>query len=240
MRQIQITYLFLFCLILVKNEVKAQSTLEKNTLIATDKSIGVENTGLYNGTEYVEFFRTANDRHKFYITREFTRGSLVYGRQFYGNVNLKYDLNADDILLDVGYKWKFPILKLFKDRITEFNLGGKTFINLGNEYSDITEGFHEVLWSSDSLTLLKKHQKKKFRRIQQTVAYYEFADDNSYYFKDNDIIYTLRNKRDLIKVFPSRKKEINKLYSKNAFKANAEINWILLFRSFQNSTLNDI
>lgn len=231
--------LCLICSLFPKNIVRGQIALEETTLITTDVSIGRENTGLYNGTQYVEFFRMANDRHKFYATGAFAKGSIIYNGQFYGDVNLKYDLNADDVLLNIGYEWNYPVLKLFKNRISEFSLDGKTFINIGDKASQYTKGFHEVLWASDSLVLLKKNQKKKFRRMQQTVSYFEFEDDSSYYIRNKVEIYPLRNKRDLVGIFPLRKKEIQNLYNKNMFKANPDLGWVQLFRSLQNSSLNE-
>lgn len=217
----------------------AQTSLESETIIAVDKIIGYENTGLYNGTKYIEQYRTINDRHKFFLSSDFLKGELTYGYQFYGDVNLKYDLDADDVLLDIGYEWKFPILKLYKNRISQFTLGGKKFINIGNEASKITKGFLEILWASDDLMLLKKHQKKKFRRIFQTVVYFEFEDDNSYYFKYLDVYYPIGKRSDLINVFPKYKKEINRLYNKKLVKINPEANLILIFGELQKSLEND-
>lgn len=212
----------------------SQKNPETDAIVLVDELLGYENTGLYNGTKYVEFYRTANERHKFFSSREFLEGNLVYDNQFYGNVNLKYDLDADDLLLDIGYEWKFPILKLYKSRISEFNLGGKKFINTGNDPSRITYGFHEVLWSSSDLLLLKKHKKKKFRRILQTVVYFEFDDDNSYYFKYQDKYYPVDKKSDLIRVFPGFKEDINRLYNKKLVKLNPEPNLVLIFGELHN------
>ncbi len=217
----------------------AQSELEAQTIITVDNIIGYENTGLFNGTRYVELYRTANERHKFFISSEFQKGSLMYNDHFYGNIHLKYDLEADEVLLDIGYKYKFPILKLYKERISEFILGGKKFINIGNSGSDITKGFHEILWTSDDLRLLKKHRKKKFRRIFQTQVYFEFEEDNSYYFNYEDRFYPLEKKGDLAKVFPQFKKEINRLYNKKLIKINPDGNFILIFGELQKLMENE-
>lgn len=226
-------FILLISLVQIQGAVRAQTNVEIKSLIMVDSIIGPENTGLYNGTKYIERYRTINERHKFFMTSAFMKGSLVYDNQFYGNVNLKYDLDADDLLLDIGYKWQFPILKLYTPRIKEFQLANKTFINVGNETSDITGGFHELLWSSDNLSLLKKHKKKKYRKIIQTVVYYEFQDDISYFFNYMDTIYPLRKKGDLVNVFPEYKKDLNRLYDTNAIKRDPEVTLISIFTQLQ-------
>lgn len=207
----------------------AQTNHITSSIIKVDELIGYENTGLYNGTKYVELYRTVNERHKFFLSSEFLKGDLVYNNQYYGNVNLKYDLDADNLLLDIGYKWKFPILKLYKNRISEFHLGGKKFINIRNDTSTIAKGFYEVLWSSTDLILLKKHKKKKFKRIFNTVVYFEFDDDNSYFFKYQDQYYPIQKKAHLTNVFPRFKEDLNRLYNKKLVKLNPEPNLVLIF-----------
>ena len=215
--------------------INAQEEYLKNTLKSVDQIIGQENTGLYNGTKYIELYRTINERHKFFKSSEFLLGSLVYSGQYYSNVNLKYDLDADDLLLDISYIRKFPILKLYKSRISEFSLDGKEFINIGTHTSDITKGFHEVLWNSDDLKLLKKHKKEKLKRFSTKLVHYEFFDENSYFFEYKNVFYPLNKRGDLLKVFPEFRKEINQLYNKRLVKINPKDNYILIFGELQKS-----
>lgn len=215
--------------------MNAQEEYLKNALKGIDRKISQENTGLYNGTKYVELYRTINEHHKFLKSSGFLLGSLVYGNQYYGGVKLKYDLDADDLLLDINHLGKFPILKLYKSRISEFNLDGKKFINIGTSVSNITEGFHEVLWNSNDLKLLKKHKKEKLKRFSTKLVHYEFFDENDYFFEYENVFYHLNKKSDLLKVFPEFKKKINKLYNKRLVKINPEANYILIFGELKKS-----
>lgn len=222
-------------LLLFSCTINAQKDYLKNALQSVDQVIGLENTELYNGTKYVEYYRTINENHKFFVSNDFLIGSIVYGNQYYGNVALKYDLDADDILLDISHLKKFPVLKLYKNRISEFSLKGKNFINIGDKASNITKGFHEVLWFSDNLKLLKKHQKEKLKRFSTKFVHYEFFDDSSYFFEYNNQIHSLNNKGDLLKVFPEFRKEINQLFNKRLVKINPKENYILIFGELQKS-----
>ncbi len=206
-----------------------------NTLNSIDQIIGLQNTELYNGTKYVEYYRTINENHKFFESNDFLIGSLVYSNQYYGNVPLKYDLDADDILLDISHLKKFPVLKLYKNRLSEFSIKGKKFINIGDKISKITKGFHEVLWFSDDIKLLKKHKKEKLKRYSTKFVHYEFFDESSYFFEYNNQIYSLNKKSDLLGVFPVYRKEINQLYNKRLVKINPKENYILIFGEIQKS-----
>lgn len=215
--------------------INAQEDYLKNALKSVDQIIGQENTALYNGTKFVELYRTINERHKFFKSSESLLGNLVYSGQYYGNIDLKYDLDADDLLLDTGFLGKFPIVKLYKSRISEFNLDGKKFINIGTDTSDITKGFHEVLWNSDDLKLLKKHKKGKRKKLSTKLVHYEFFDENSYCFEYKNVFHSLNKRSDLLKVFPEFRKEINKLYNKRLVKINPKANYILIFGELQKS-----
>lgn len=215
--------------------INAQEEYLQNTLKSVDQIIGQENTGLYNGTKYVELYRTINERHKFFKSSEFLLGNLVYLGQYYGNVSLKYDLDADDLLLDIGSLGKFPILKLYKSRISEFSIDGKKFVNMGDHTSHITKGFHEVLWKSHDLKLLKKHKKGKLKKFSTKLVHYEFFDESNYFFEYKSVIHPLNKKGDLLKIFPKFRKKINQLYNKRLVKINLKANYILIFGELQKS-----
>ena len=229
-----ISFLFIV-LFLLSGAIHAQEAYLKSALQSIDQAIGLENTELYNGTKYVDYYRTINENHKFFESNDFLIGSLVYGNQYYGNVPLKYDLDADDILLDISHLKKFPVLKLYKNRLSEFSIKGKNFINIGDKTSKITKGFHEVLWFSDDIKLLKKHKKEKLKRYSTKFVHYEFFDESSYFFEYNNQIYSLNKKSDLLRVFPAYRKEINQLYNKRLVKINPKENYILIFGEIQKS-----
>ena len=229
-----ITSLFLG-LFLFSFAINAQEVYLKNALLTIDQAIGLENTELYNGTKYVEYYRTINENHKFFESNDFLIGSIVYRNQYYDNVLLKYDLDADDILLDISHLNKFPVLKLYKNSISKFNLKDRNFINIGDKTSNITKGFHELLWFSADLKFLKKHHKQKLKRFSTKFVHYEFFDDSGYFFEYNNQIHPLNKKGDLLKVFPDFRKEINQLYNKRLVKINPKENYILIFGELQKS-----
>ena len=51
-----------------------------------DNQLNRYNTSLFNGLEYIELYRTINERHKFFENSDFQDGSIFYDGQFYNQV----------------------------------------------------------------------------------------------------------------------------------------------------------
>lgn len=201
-----------------------------------DNKVGRYNTSLFNGVEYVELYRTINDRHKFFGSSDFQIGSLIYDGQFYDQVPLKYDLDADNLLLNVGYNYPYPILILIKNKIDAFSLQGADFIRLPEENTDLDEtGFYQVLLKNNTLSLLKKNNKKRFKRIRGSTLYYEFTLEGSYALQYGGNYYEISNKQDIVRIWPDHKEFINENYNTSLKKSDEDAFWIGFF-----SKLSDV
>lgn len=195
-----------------------------------DKEVQRKNTSLFNGVEYIELYRTINDKHKFFGTSEFQMGSLVYDGQFFDQVPLKYDLDADNLLLNVGYNYPYPILILFKSKIQSFSLQGADFIQVPENTEALGEGgFYEVLYKEATITLLKKNTKKRFKRIRGNTLYYEFMLEGGYALHYDGIYYEISNKKDLIRIWPQHKEFINENFNSALRKIDEDTFWVSFF-----------
>lgn len=176
-----------------------------------DKMVGVENTGLYRGAEYMEQYRTINDKHKFFGSPLFKEGSIVYGGEPYFKVPMKYDLNEDQVLVNLDSKYGFSVFKLIQDQISDFTIEGHHFVRI--DYKDKNgsniSGFEEILVSNQYFTFFKKYKKIPLERAKQRGLYYEFKSNDRYSLIYRDIYYEVRNRNDIKKILPSYKKEIN-------------------------------
>lgn len=194
------------------------------------------NTGLFNGVEYVELYRTINDKHKFFKSSEFQLGSVMYDGQFYDQVPLKYNLDTDQLLLNVGYNYPYPTLILFKSKIESFHIGGSDFIHIkeASGENDI-QGFYEVLMKNSSLTVLKKNGTKRFKRIRGTTVYYEFISENDYVIRYNDTFHKIERKQDVVRIWPDKKEFINENYNQALKKNNEDVFWKNFFSKLSDS-----
>lgn len=176
-----------------------------------DAMIGVENTGLFRGVEYVEVYRTINDEHKFFESPLFREGSIVYGGEPYFNVPMKYDLNEDQVLVNLDSKYGFSVFKLIQDQISDFTLDDHHFVrvNYKDKSGSNISGFEEILVSNPFFTFFKKYRKTPQERHRNQRVYYEFISKDRYSLIYQDVYYVVENQNDIKKIFPGVKKEIN-------------------------------
>lgn len=201
-----------------------------------DGQVKLYNTGLFNGTKYIELFRTINEKHKFFKKSEFQIGSLVYDGQFYDQALLKYDLDTDDLLLNIGYNYQYPTLILFKSKVEQFTIGNSHFVQITHDTEKSkVKGFYEVLFEGNSLTLLKKNKKKGLKRIKGSTVYYEFLPEDSYLVNHNGEFHHFENKQDIVRIWPSKREFINENYNQALKKANADVFWTNFFSKLSDS-----
>ena len=170
-----------------------------------DQLIGAENSGLYDGVVYIEKYRMRNEKQKFFRSPDFLQGSISYNGQPYFDVEMKYDLYEDEILVRSS-----AILRLDKKGIDSFRIEEKKFVKIDNgDYHAMgVHGFFEILLETPGFTFFKKHRKKKTDRLGERLIYHEFTDENAYYLLHGRAYHIIGTKEDIIKVFPKFKKEI--------------------------------
>ena len=110
--------------------MNGQNNTEVNYYNLFDQEVGVANTALYQGVVYTEKYRTINGNTQYYKTRDFLKGSVCYEGQCYYDLNLKYDVYEDQVLLKLIGKAGGGTVQLFKDKIESFQINGSDFVKL--------------------------------------------------------------------------------------------------------------
>ncbi len=181
-----------------------------------DQEIGIQNLQIYNGTAYVEKYRTINEKHKFFNSSTFLPGSLIYNGQPFYDLQLKYDCYEDVVLLNSKIATG-TVIRLNSNKIKSFIVDSHEFINLSlgqNDQRGIkVTGFYEVLFQTPFFMLLQKNKKNLLKKIKGKLVYYEFKSDFEKYLLYKNTYYPIRKKRDLIRIFPELKKNINSYYT---------------------------
>ena len=199
-------------LILFVSALSAQSTKENASYLNWfDSKVGLENTPLFEGLGYVETYKSINEKHKFFNSKDFLKGSIVYDGQVYYDVRLKYDLYSDVVVINLKDGFEAVALQPKKSKISSFTVEQSDFINIGLPDASLTEitGYFEILFSSSKLKLLKKHRKKRLKKIGNFV-YYEFIEDNFIVLFYNGQYQVVSSNRDFRTLFPEFKKEIRR------------------------------
>ncbi len=181
-----------------------------------DDQVGIENTGLYRGIVYAEKYRTINENTQFFQTRDFQKGSVCYDGQCYYDLDLRYDVYEDEVLLRLITKAGGGTLKLLKEHVERFQITDNKFIQIQPEEAPLlnNHGFYEVAYESAIFSLYTKYLKKSFERKDRKSLYYEFLDgasENVLKYKDNYT--TFNTKKEIVTLFPEFKREIDKFYN---------------------------
>lgn len=187
---------------------------EKQIYVKFDNIIGQENTGLLNGVEYIERNRTINEFDKYFLSSRFQPGSLIYDGQPYFEVQMKYNIWDDLILVKIPFNRGTPVLELHKSKISAFKINGHKFTNIEDQETGMDiSGFHEILLENHLFQLLKKHKLKEKTILDKDYSYYEYRSNDPDYILFYQGNYSeINSKRELSEQFPELKREITKFY----------------------------
>lgn len=215
---------------------------EKNNYKWFDDNVGIENTGLFNGLRYKEEYRTLDGSHKFYLSPNYINGNIVYDGQAYYDIKMKYDLFEDEIIVNLTANSGNSILQLLIDEIESFSINENSFVKLHNSSiinsSEIISGIYQVIYQSPNLVCYKKNKKTAKKNLTKKNIYYSFKSESYYYFYLNNDFSLISSKRDLTKIFPNYKKEINSFYTNNKFLLNSNHDAFMTKLSSKLSNLN--
>lgn len=176
----------------------------KEIFLAFDKAIGVVNTKIYTGAEYIEKHRMINENHKFFESDEFVTGTVYYNEQPFFNVPIKYNIFEDLVIVSPEErKWQNGF-RLFENKLQAFELGGHKFININTPGADV-KGIHELLYEDENVQLLKKYRVKEKMVRKDAFVHYEFLEQNPNYLFFHKGEYRELNRRNLLTAFPDQR-----------------------------------
>ncbi len=218
-----------------RTKIYAQIDLEsKDYYVWFDAVVGNGNSGIYNGTIFLEKFKAKPGNHRFFLDDDYKLGNLIYDNQAYYNIYLKYDIYDDQLIAKLPYQDNFLFLRLIKEKIDFFELNIDKIDNSTEKHSfvnsrtrplilnDDFNGFYQILLKTKIATLLKKNYKEKSELIDNNLAYTKFYERSYYVLLKGNTYYPINSKKELIRVFSNQKKYISLFYRRNRklFKVN--------------------
>ncbi|MGI9550722.1 MAG: hypothetical protein ACR2MT_05940 [Aurantibacter sp.] len=211
--------LFLFSSTSISGQVK---TYEADYYNWFDGIIGVENSELHHGIVYVEKHRTKGKKTKFFPEPDFVSGSIFFDGQPYFDLNLKYDVYDDELLMQVNKRLGGSILQLYKAKVDSFAIGGHNFVKINN--AKIKSGFYEVSLERPLFSLMKKHRKNLTERLGKKLVFYEFEDGKRecfLYYQQN--YHSIKKVSDLTELFPEHASKLKSYYENQSSNSNFDI-----------------
>ncbi len=190
-----------------------QATTDYSTVIQQNPS---DTSFLLNGRIWHnQFSKVQGDQY--FLSGNFLKGSLSFnGRQF-NDLNLKYDIFNDELILKIDNQ---PIIFLNKEMADSFDLifSGKTYhiINAGTDTLSILRGYINVLY--DGHTALYVKYFKKILPLAVDGKYDIFNQEHRIYLKKGREIIQVSGKRELLKLLEDKKKEIREYLKRGRLK----------------------
>jgi hypothetical protein len=206
---------------------------QKNIYKWFDKIVGIENTGLFEGTEYKEKYRTIRGNHKFFTSSQYLTGNIVYNGQPYYDIKLRYDIYEDDLIANLQSNFGFSTLKLIKDKIESFSLNNQLFVKLSYQTDNRTftkdmNGFYALLFKNPNLILYKKYKKTIKKLLDKSFVYYKFKNQNTYLIYFNNKYHKIMSKKELIALFPKHQEYINILFKNIDTSQNSKFDKLMI------------
>ncbi len=219
----------------------SQTNSQNNIYETYDAIVDLDNTGLYNGTEFTDPFLNTDGSYRYFNGFDYTNGSVEYNGQYYVNISLKYDLLEDNLLVRSDDNLSVFNVKMIPEFVTEFTLYNHHFVRLPETGLSLSgNGFFETAYIGNDLSLYIKHTKKKKDKALNSGIQYRFTENNFYVLKNNGKYYSVSSSKDIEKILPE-KKELIRNFSKSykaLYKSNPDSYMTKLLKYLDGATEN--
>ncbi|HRO46258.1 hypothetical protein [Agriterribacter sp.] len=168
-----------------------------------------QQSGLYNGSEYVQYTHLLKEGHPYFDTSVLTNGRVYYDRMVYSNVPMLYDIIKDELIIQ--HYNKVFLVQLIRSKIDSFYIHGHYFLHLGRDSiteGNIQEGFYDRLYDG-KIKLYAKRNKfiqesipdmAVVRKVYQKDRYFLFRDGTYHdVYTESSILKLLKDERAALK-----------------------------------------
>jgi hypothetical protein len=177
-------------------------------------------SGLYRGSEYVQYAYQLKEGHPYFDQDHMRKGSVLYRGIRYNDLPLIYDLVKQ--LLVINDPFNTFKIALINEEIDSFTIANHIFIRLKDSLDPSAPrvGFYEQLYKGRTW-ILKKEKKEIREEINLTVD--RFIDQSvSYYLKKGNTYFPVNNKRALLHALNDKSQETKKFMRRNSLRMTAD------------------
>jgi len=171
---------------------------------------------LLNGRIWMDQYSKV-EGDQFFLSDAFLKGSVTFNGRKFNNLDLKYDLINDELILKPE---SHPIIIMNKEMVDSFTLVFENreynIINAGNNTSGVLTGYINVLYEGTS-RLYAKYTKKIYP-LAVDGRYDLFVQEKRIYLQRDAEIFPVRGKRKFLNLLNDKKKEIRQYIKENSIK----------------------
>lgn len=178
-----------------------------------DAYLQPNNQSIFNGKEYIDVYPEQlikqGEDNKFYGSYDFIKGTVIYNGLPYFDVELKYEL-LNDLLLIKYVNEKVNLLTLNSEMVDEFKLQGDTFKKLYGNH------FFKEIYNGNVFALYIKFSKIPIEKMKGPKVRYSFSESSSFVVKHKSKYYQIKSKKNVLNAFPHLDNEIRLYYKNNS------------------------
>lgn len=192
-----------------------------------DTKVGKENLDINNGTLHLNPYKTVGENNMYYSTDKFSKGDVCYDNQTYLDVNLKYDIYKDELIINPYGESEYIGIILIQQKIESFAINDTKFVKIEkreNNLPEFTTGFYEEKKIAPDFIFYIKYHKDIQKGINDNGVFYNFKENNSFFIDLKNKTYRIKSKNDIIRLFPDQKKQINAFYFMNTEIQKSDLN----------------
>lgn len=141
----------------------------------------------------------------FYPGTGFWKGSLLFDGMWYHAVSIMYDVYLDDVIL--LHPNSTPI-RLFNERIEQFNFNGLTFVRLGVDKDNVLKtGFYQRLVEGN-VSILAQRSKKIEENIVDMRVERKFVSTTRYFILKDGAYHLIQKQKSLLNLLKDDRQQI--------------------------------
>ena len=184
-----------------------------------DSIAGMGDRLVYNGHQFEDMYRSGRTDFRFYESPNYLKGDVYYGGQDYYNLDLKYDLVGDQVIVKSTGELNFLEIQLIKQKVERFRIRDRNFVYY-NANEVVEAGFYEEAYKDEDNVLLVKYIKSPRERFRNNYVSYTFKEEQVYFIKSGettkkinrvgDIRRLFKDRSELLKSYPSYKSAVDR------------------------------
>jgi hypothetical protein len=191
----------------IRESVRHSFVIQENP---SDKSLLLNGRIWHN-----QYSKVTGDQ--FFLGNIFFKGSVTFDGRKFDNLDLKYDIYNDDLILSIE---SYPVIMVNKEMVDSFSLVvGKRIIhiiNAGSDTSNVVRGYVNVLYNGPS-SLYAKYT-KKIQPLGDDGKYDLFVEEHLVYLRKGTEMVRVDGKRKLFNLLDDKKKEVREYLKSNRLK----------------------
>jgi hypothetical protein len=171
---------------------------------------------IYTGRDYNEYI-SHNQEHPYFLSGDYVAGKIQYDSDWFENIPLLYDLNADKL---IGTSAQGAPMELVKEKVNTFSIENHQFVHIQGEPS-VDAGFYELLYNGPTRVVCK-HVKRFQETIQGTKYEKRFDESSRIYVYHGGKFSALKSKKALFKLLGDKKEDLRSYARKNRIRFKAD------------------